>query len=112
MKDLIGKLVKKKDQYSSSLSPPRYSKLNHYDDNTNGFKQEIRRGFVPIMVGKFEEEEERFMVPTKLLTHSSILNLLQLDVNEFGYQQDGVLHIHCEPYFFRETLDHISLKRK
>ncbi|KAL9245242.1 hypothetical protein vseg_018917 [Gypsophila vaccaria] len=110
MKDLIGKLVRKKEQSSSSSSsspsaPPRYRKL------TREYKQEIRRGYVPIMVGKYEEEEEKFMVPTKLMTHSCIVALLQLSIDEFGYSHEGVLHIPCEPLFFRETLEHISFKK-
>ncbi|KAL9230731.1 hypothetical protein vseg_006045 [Gypsophila vaccaria] len=111
MKDLIGKLVWKKDQYSlsSSLSPSRYSKLSNNNDDE---QEVIRRGYVPIMVGKYEEEEERFMVPTKLMTHAFIINLLELYANEFGYQHKGVLYICCEPHFFRENLDQICCKRK
>ncbi|KAK9757769.1 hypothetical protein RND81_01G184600 [Saponaria officinalis] len=111
MKDLIGKLVRKKDQYSSpssssssSSSPCRYSKISDKNES------EIRRGYVPIMVGNYEEEE-RIMVPTKLITHSFILNLLQLYANEFGYQHEGVLYVNCEPHFFRHNLDLISSKR-
>ncbi|KAK9749169.1 hypothetical protein RND81_02G106700 [Saponaria officinalis] len=113
MKDLIGKLVRKKDQNSSS-SPPRYSKLSQNKDDSRHYKQEIRKGYVPIMVGKYEEEElvEKFMVPTKLMKHSSILALLQLSFNEFGYNHHGVLHIPCDPHYFRETLDQISFKKR
>ncbi|KAL9234351.1 hypothetical protein vseg_009231 [Gypsophila vaccaria] len=115
MKDLIGKLVRKKDQYSSSsssMSPSRYSKLSYDNEESSHYKQGIRRGYVPIMVGKDENEEERFMVPTKLIKHPSIVALLQLSANEFGYHQEGVLHIPCQPHFFRETLHKISSKRK
>ncbi|KAK9742752.1 hypothetical protein RND81_03G195200 [Saponaria officinalis] len=113
MKDLIGKLVRKKDLYSASTSPSsRYSKLSYDDESSHYSKHEIKRGYVPITVGKYEKEEERFMVPTKLIKHPSIVALLQLSANEFGYHQEGVLHIPCEPNLFRKTLDTISCKRK
>ncbi|XP_056692224.1 auxin-responsive protein SAUR71-like [Spinacia oleracea] len=114
MKDLIGRIVRKKEQSSSSSSsssssatstPPRYSRLSCYDkmNNNNHQRHETQktRGYVPIMVGKCEEEEERFMVPLGWMSHPCIVDLLQLSVNEFGYRQQGVLQIPCEPHHFR-----------
>lgn len=105
MKDLIGKIMRKREEYSS-ISPRRrrqYSKIC-CDEH------EIRRGYVPIMVGKCEEEEERFMVPLRLMKHPFIIDLLQLSANEFGYQQDGVIQIPCQPLHFRLVMDNISSK--
>ncbi|KAL2892540.1 Auxin-responsive protein SAUR40 [Bienertia sinuspersici] len=112
MKDFIGKIAKKKEQYAS-MSPNRYSKICNYDDEgRNHEKHEARRGFVPILVGTCEEEEERFMVPLGLMKHPSIVDLLQLSANEFGYNHQGVLHIPCESHHFRGVIGSISSKKK
>lgn len=62
------------------------------------------------MVGKYEDEEERIMVPLKWMKHPRILSLLQLSANEFGYEQQGVIHIPCEPHQFRVLMESLSSK--
>lgn len=102
MKNLIGRIVRKKEQ-SPSISPSRFSRL--YNNH------EARRGYVPVLVGKFEEEEERFMVPLGWINHPCMVALLQLSANEFGYQyREGVIQIPCEPHHFRLLLENISSK--
>ncbi|KMS99939.1 hypothetical protein BVRB_1g017840 [Beta vulgaris subsp. vulgaris] len=114
MKDFLEKIVRKKAHSSSSTSspPPRYSRLScdavNDDDNVNHPKHEIRRGYVPVMVGMCEEEKERFMVPCRWMKHPYIVALLQLSANEFGYHQQGVIHIPCEPHHFKDIMENIS----
>ena len=107
MKHLIGKkMVRKKEKSSSSSSSPRYSRL----DDINHRNDENRKGYVPVLVGMCEEEEERFMLPLKLINHPTILGLLDLSANEFGYHQQGVIQIPCQPHQFRLLLDRFSCK--
>ncbi|KAL2892541.1 Auxin-responsive protein SAUR40 [Bienertia sinuspersici] len=113
MKDLIRKIVKKKEPSSSSLSPPRYSRLScdHDDSSSSHGRHETRRGCVPVMVGKCEEDEERFMVPLNWMKHPFIVDLLQLSANEFGYKQEGVIQIPCEPFHFRLVMENMISSR-
>ncbi|GAB2274563.1 hypothetical protein Dimus_009330 [Dionaea muscipula] len=67
---------------------------------------EIRKGFVPVMVGS-----ERFMIRTRLMMHPSIVALLELSADEFGYEQEGVLQIPCEPEYFRQTINKMLLSK-
>lgn len=104
MRKLIGRMARK-DTSPSSSPPPRYARLCCEDEHQPG----IRRGYVPFVVGR---EEERFMVPMGWMKHPSIVALLQLSANEFGYHQEGVLHIPCEPHVFRDVLCKLSSKKK
>uniref|UniRef100_A0A803LIE2 Uncharacterized protein n=1 Tax=Chenopodium quinoa TaxID=63459 RepID=A0A803LIE2_CHEQI len=94
------------------MSPPRYSRLGCEEvNNDDDQRQEAqKRGYIPIMVGKCEEEEERFMVPLGWMKHPSIVDLLQLAANEFGYHQQGVIHIPCKPHQFRVVIEKISCR--
>ena len=67
---------------------------------------------MPIIVGKCDGEEERFMMPTAWMKHPSIVALLELSADEFGYRHEGVLHISCQPDLFREIITRISFKKK
>ncbi|KAJ3686721.1 hypothetical protein LUZ61_015885 [Rhynchospora tenuis] len=58
-------------------------------------KEKVPKGYVPILIGK-EKEKERVLVHTKLLKHPCFLVLLELAVQEFGYDQKGILQIPCE----------------
>lgn len=55
----------------------------------------VPRGYVPILVGK-DKEKEKVLVHTKLLKHPCFLVLLEMAVQEFGYEQKGILQIPCE----------------
>jgi len=108
MKNLIGRMVmmiRTKDSSPSSSPPARYARLSCEKEH----RPEIRRGYVPFVVGR---EEERFMVAVEWMKHPSIVALLQLSANEFGYHQEGVLHIPCDPHVFRDTLCKLSSKKK
>lgn len=114
MENLIGKIVRIKEQSSSSRAPSRFSKVccdNVYrnnDDIIHNSTHEIKKGYVPFIVGLYEEEEERFIVPVGWMNHVCIVSLLQLSANEFGYHQQGVIHIPCEPHHFRLVMEHIA----
>uniref|UniRef100_A0A803M4P1 Uncharacterized protein n=1 Tax=Chenopodium quinoa TaxID=63459 RepID=A0A803M4P1_CHEQI len=113
MKGLIGKIVRKKEQ---SSPPPKYSRLSSCceDEVMNKHQrhnhQAKKRGYVPILVGKSDDEEERFMVPLGWMNHPCIVELLHVSANEFGFHQQGVLQIPCEPHQFRVVMESISCK--
>ncbi|CAO2826310.1 unnamed protein product [Amaranthus hypochondriacus] len=108
MKELLGKLLRKKEKCSYMGSASRYSRIN-CDESIE--KHESRRGYVPILVGNCEEEEEeRFMVPLGWINHPSILTLLHMSAHEFGFQQNGVIQIPCKPHHFRNVIKTISCK--
>lgn len=103
-------MSKNKGLLSSSPSPPRYVRLDCRvdggDDNCGP-----RKGYVPVVVGG-EGVRERFLVPTQLLGHPTIVALLEMSANEFGYGQEGVLQIPCEPQSFREILKSLPFKKR
>ncbi|GAB2234876.1 hypothetical protein Droror1_Dr00004145 [Drosera rotundifolia] len=94
----LGKLIKKKDHASLSMHDNRKDSRSREDDH------EVRKGYVPVMVG-CDGMCERFMVRTQLMKHPSILSFLELSAHEFGYKQQGVLQIPCEPDAFREVIN-------
>ncbi|KAJ8467221.1 hypothetical protein OPV22_029773 [Ensete ventricosum] len=78
-----------------------------------GRKDEVPRGYVPVVVGRGkEEEEERFLVHTKLFKHPRFAALLEMAEQEFGYQQPGVLRIPCDVEQFRSVVDAAAAKAK
>uniref|UniRef100_A0A803M4P3 Uncharacterized protein n=1 Tax=Chenopodium quinoa TaxID=63459 RepID=A0A803M4P3_CHEQI len=82
------------------MSKTRYSRVCR--DEVDRRKHEVRKGYVPVMVRKCVEEEERFMVPLGWMNHPCIVNLLQLSANEFGCHQQGVIQIPLEEEAYEE----------
>ncbi|RWR85747.1 auxin-responsive protein SAUR71 [Cinnamomum micranthum f. kanehirae] len=68
-------------------------------------KSGVPRGYVPMLVGS---EMERFLVHTKLLRHPSMVALLEMAALEFGYEQEGILKIPCDPGYFSQVVKVIS----
>ncbi|KAG6524897.1 hypothetical protein ZIOFF_014842 [Zingiber officinale] len=73
-------------------------------------KDSVPRGYVPMMVGK--GEEERFLVHTKLFKHPLFTVLLEMAEQEFGYAQPGVLRIPCDTEQFRSLVSAATAKSK
>ncbi|KAJ3694072.1 hypothetical protein LUZ60_009552 [Juncus effusus] len=67
-------------------------------------EKKVPKGFVPILVGK-EKEMEKIMVHTKLFKNPIFQILLEMAVDEFGYEQRGILRIPCAVEQFRRVLD-------
>ncbi|GAB2233958.1 hypothetical protein Droror1_Dr00003188 [Drosera rotundifolia] len=115
-KHRLTSMIKKTKEASSS----RYMRLpwseknvqdhdhNHDHDHDH---HEVKKGYVPMMVGN-GRVQEKFMVRTKYMTDPSILALLEMSADEFGYWQQGVLRIPCEPDYFREIINNLSSNRK
>ncbi|GAB4824634.1 hypothetical protein Ancab_007506 [Ancistrocladus abbreviatus] len=95
----IGSMIKEKDSSS------HYTRLSSDGDN-----HETRKGYVPVMVGS-EGVKEKFMVPIEFIKHPSIVAMLELSADEFGYKQEGVIQIPCEPECFREIINKLPKKR-
>ncbi|OEL15431.1 hypothetical protein BAE44_0023550 [Dichanthelium oligosanthes] len=65
-------------------------------------KDRVPRGYIPILIGQGEERE-------KILVHMEHLKqpnfqLLDLAVQEFGYEQQGILRIPCTAEAFRSII--------
>jgi SAUR family protein len=63
-------------------------------------KDRVPRGYVPILIGQ-GEDWEKILVHMEHLKQPYFLDLLDLAVQEFGYKQQGILHIPCTPEAFR-----------
>ncbi|KAK4577998.1 hypothetical protein RGQ29_028220 [Quercus rubra] len=86
--------------------PSMYRRLKNEEKE----KYEVRKGYVPVLVGKGAILEKIF-IPTKLLMHPDIVALLKNSADEFGYQQHGLLKIPYDSESFKLLVKNIS-KRK
>ena len=91
------------------LSRRSYARLKSGDEE--GQEDFSRKGFVPVLVGNTDKEMERLEIPIKLINHPSLVSLLDVYVQEFGYNQQGVLRISCDAEIFKEMLKTISRKK-
>ncbi|KAL3715211.1 hypothetical protein ACJRO7_007015 [Eucalyptus globulus] len=96
-------MVKERHCWSS---PVPYRKLSR--DTSENL---VRKGYVPVMVGKDAATMERLHVPTKLVGHPFVVALLELSANEFGYGQRGLLRIPYDPECFKQMIRRISKKK-
>ncbi|PWA79873.1 SAUR-like auxin-responsive protein family [Artemisia annua] len=62
----------------------------------------VPRGHLPVYVG---EDMQRFVVKANLLKHPVFINLLYKSAQEYGYEQQGVLRIHCQVVVFEQVLE-------
>lgn len=71
--------------------------------------EEVRKGYVPVLVGKEEKMMEKIWVPIKLIKHPTIVELLNKSADEFGYQhQHGVLRIIYDAASFKAFIQDAS----
>ncbi|KAJ1441443.1 Small auxin-up RNA [Sesbania bispinosa] len=69
-----------------------------------------RRGYVPVLVGKGEEDIEKIWVTIKEIQHVTIVELLKQYADQYGYQQQGLLRIIYDVDSFKAILLNISNK--
>ncbi|CAN4084558.1 unnamed protein product [Withania somnifera] len=81
------------------------------DDHERNDHVNIRKGYIPVLVGNEDQEMERMMIPMKLLKDPCIVTLLDMSAHELGYNQPGTLRIQCQVEHFKRILHTIS-KRK
>ncbi|KAH7654451.1 Small auxin-up RNA protein [Dioscorea alata] len=62
------------------------------------------KGYVPVIVGAVGDgcNTERILVKVEELKDPRMVGLLQMAAQEFGYHQQGVLRIPCDPHCFRQ----------
>nr|CAB3476216.1 unnamed protein product [Digitaria exilis] len=66
-------------------------------------KDRVPRGYIPILIVQ-GEEREKILVSMEHLKQPCFLELLDLAVQEFGYEQQGVLQIPCTVQAFRSII--------
>lgn len=126
----FGGMILKKKQNNYLPSPPRYVGLSSKENDNNNNSNVSRRfgrnegsgsgtgrggtpkGHVPVLVGFDEDELKRFLVPTRYMNHPSIVKLLQLSADEFGFNNQGVLHLPCHPQYFETLLCNLNNNKR
>ncbi|KAJ0975819.1 hypothetical protein J5N97_017784 [Dioscorea zingiberensis] len=87
-----------------------WKKNNQAMEKSGGMKREDVRatpkGFVPVIIGDRNGCSERRLVRVELLRDQRMVELLELAAQEFGYDQQGVLRIPCDPDYFRQVITH------
>ncbi|KAH7578443.1 hypothetical protein ACOSQ2_000298 [Xanthoceras sorbifolium] len=96
---------KKKAAFSASTMYMRLSGAAKVEEDGS------RKGYVPLLVGS-EEVIERILVPTKLIDHPYIVELLELSANEYGYKHQGLLKIQYDADCFKRMVEIISKHRQ
>lgn len=86
-----------------------YERLAECEDKW--MNERTPKGYVPMLVGSEEGEVERFLVHVRVLNDPSIVALLEMAAQEFGYGQRGILRIPCNAQQFRQTVCVISKAR-
>ncbi|KAL8235255.1 hypothetical protein R6Q59_021355 [Mikania micrantha] len=73
----------------------------------------VPKGYIPISVGD-GEITKRFIIHTTTLRHTDFLELLCRSADEYGFTNNGVLHIPYEIKAFEEWMkkDERCMKRK
>lgn len=71
-----------------------------------------KKGYIPLMVGKDHETMERLDIPTKIVEHPCVVNLLETSADEFGYSNQGPIKIRCDPDSFKQMVKRISKERR
>ncbi|KAL8189387.1 hypothetical protein R6Q57_028953 [Mikania cordata] len=73
----------------------------------------VPKGYVPISVGD-GETTKRFIIHTTTLSHADFLELLCRSADEYGFTNNGVLHIPYEIKAFEEWMKKYErcMKRK
>ncbi|EEF48712.1 auxin-responsive protein SAUR72 [Ricinus communis] len=66
-----------------------------------GEEEQVPKGYIGVYVG---EEKRRFVIPTSYLSMPEIRILMDRAGEEFGYSQEGGLHLPCEHHQFEEIL--------
>ena len=66
----------------------------------------VPKGSLPVDVGK--DFLMRFVIDASLLNHPLFAELLEASVEEFGYEQNGVLRIPCDVSLFERILNLIN----
>ena len=87
----------------SSKSEIHYRRLHVKRDD-----QSVLRGYVPLLVGGDDEDEEKFVVHLTQLKNPNVSCLLDMAAQEFGYGQQGVLRIPCDVQQFKLIFNQIS----
>ncbi|KAJ3679322.1 hypothetical protein LUZ60_017333 [Juncus effusus] len=82
------------------------SKIRDHNNVLISYKH-VPKGHVPVIVGS-ENQTERFVVQIEMLSHPSVMHLLEMAAQEFGYEQKGILRLPCDVTSFRQILNTVK----
>ncbi|KAH7533708.1 hypothetical protein FEM48_Zijuj04G0206200 [Ziziphus jujuba var. spinosa] len=97
-----------KGSFSSSSA---YMRLNHRAETygrSRSSSGKVRKGYVPVLVGRDGAMMEKLWLPTKLIGHPQVVALLNSSADEFGYSQQGLLKIDYDIVPFKRMIEIIS----
>lgn len=97
-------LIKNSSTGYARLNPPTAAAAE-----TTTFGGKVRKGYVPVLVGREEEKMEKVWLPTKLIAHPRVVALLNTSADEFGYSHhQGLLRITHDVAPFKSMIQSIS----
>ncbi|XP_074266410.1 auxin-induced protein X15-like [Silene latifolia] len=114
-KEFGGKIIGRSNSKEFLPRPPSYVRLSNKNKDIDDGKYDDQggvtpKGHVPVMVGNEEGKWKKFVVPTWFMKDPSIVALLQLSADEFGYNHQGVLQIPCDIQVFQSIIAKLSKK--
>ncbi|KAB2025774.1 hypothetical protein ERO13_D06G146100v2 [Gossypium hirsutum] len=68
----------------------------------------VPKGYVPVMVGRGEEEGAKFFIHIDMFKNDYFVSLLEMIAVEVGYENPGILRIPCHTQCFTHILNQIS----
>lgn len=101
----LAKKVKVIGKLGDSESPQQEYLLRDFEDASSGNLSTTPTGFFAVYVG---EERERFVVPTRFLSHPLFKMLLEKSYNEFGFEQRNKLVVPCSVSTFQEVVNAVE----
>ncbi|CAK9160777.1 unnamed protein product [Ilex paraguariensis] len=81
------------------------------DDDVRSLPEDVKEGHFVVQTVN-DGELKRFIIELSYLEHPGFLNLLEQAVEEFGFEQEGVLAVACGPSELRRILENGEERRE
>ena len=101
---LLGKMRSRILTLSSRSDFNRLGDDDCDDDDVRSLPEDVKEGHFVVQTVN-DGELKRFIVELSYLTHPGFLSLLEQAVEEFGFEQEGVLAVPCGPSELRRILE-------
>ncbi|KAJ4954800.1 hypothetical protein NE237_011583 [Protea cynaroides] len=77
--------------------------LSHQNQHGKKDQKAIPKGYLAIMVGQREEEQQRLVIPVTYFNHPLFIQLLKEAEDEYGFEQKGTITIPCHVEEFQHV---------